>query len=84
MAKPEKSFRVGPISASVFVNEPKGKAKRVFRSVSLQRRYKDGEQWKTSNSFTLGDLPTAIAVLHMAMNHMVVQDAESTTASFDK
>jgi hypothetical protein len=41
MAKPEKSFRVGPISASVFVNEPNGKAKRPFSTVRLELRYND-------------------------------------------
>ena len=77
MPKPEKSFRVGAISASVFVNEAKGKAKEPFRSVTLERRYKDGNQWKTSNSFTLNDLPTAIAVLQLAMIHLIVRDSDS-------
>ena len=84
MPKPEKSFRVGPISASVFVNEPKGKAKRPFRTVVLDRRYKDGDQWKTSNSFTLSDLPVAVAVMQMAMNYLIVQQAESNSAESDK
>ena len=75
MAKPETTFRVGGTSASVFVNKAKGKAS--FRSVTLERRYKDGKQWKSSNSFTLKDVPVAIVVLQMAMYHLVASDAES-------
>ncbi|MCH7728276.1 MAG: hypothetical protein IH991_17625 [Planctomycetes bacterium] len=73
MAKPEQTFRVGAISASVFVNKTKDKAS--FRTVSLERRYKDGKQWKSSNSFSLKDVPVAIAVLQMAMNHLLVNES---------
>ncbi|MBI1902929.1 MAG: hypothetical protein HYS13_17670 [Planctomycetia bacterium] len=77
MPKPEKTFRIGPCSASVFVNTPKAKDKaRSFRSVSLQRRYKSGDTWKSATSFGLSDLPAAIAVLQMAMTHVASKEAE--------
>ena len=75
MAKPEKTFRMGQCSASVFVNQSKD---REFRSVALQRRYKDGEEWKSSSNFAFSDLPHAIAVLQMAMNHIAPIEGEST------
>ena len=69
--KPERVFRIGAISASVFVNEVDGEGgKRTVRNVNLQRRYKDGEEWKSSSSFSLPDLPTAIAVLNLAFEHL--------------
>jgi hypothetical protein len=63
---------VGVASASVFVNTDS--EKRSFRTVSLQRRYKDGDSWKTSTSFTLAQLPAAVAVLQLAMHHIAAQD----------
>lgn len=79
--KPEKTFRIGLISASVFVNTPDAKAgrkPREYRSVSLQRRYKEEAEWKSSTSFGLSDLPNAIAVLQMAMQHIAQHEADVT------
>jgi hypothetical protein len=76
MNKPEKTFRIGYCSASVFLNETSDE--RQFRSVSLQRRYKDGDDWKSSSSFSLADLPHAMAVLQMAMNYLAPLEADTT------
>jgi hypothetical protein len=74
--KPERLFRIGAISASVFVNEVDGEGgKRTVRNVNLQRRYKDGDEWKSSSSFSLSDLPAAIAVLNLAFEHLASQEA---------
>ena len=79
--KPEKVFRIGSVSASVFVNEVKSDGgKREIRNVNLQRRYRDGDEWKSSTSFGLGDIPQAIAVMEMAMKHVADQEAELTAS----
>jgi hypothetical protein len=44
----------------------------------LQRRYKEGEQWKSSSSFSLADLPNAIAVLQLAMAYLAPIEADTT------
>ena len=75
MAQPERSFRIGSCSASVFVNETADR--RTFRSVSLERRYRDGEEWKSSTSFALSELPAAIAVLQLAMQHVAHKETET-------
>ncbi|MCH8149562.1 MAG: hypothetical protein IH987_16515 [Planctomycetes bacterium] len=75
MAQPEKTFRIGACSASVFVNTSKSDDKRSFRVVSLQRRYKDGDEWKTSTRFTQSDLPAAIQVMQSAMEYLIAQEA---------
>ena len=82
MAQPEKTYRMGLVSASIFVNEyevgdGKRKTKRSRRSVVLQRSYKDGDEWKQTNSFGLGDLPAAIRVLELAQSHVESQEVES-------
>ena len=80
MNAPEKVFRIGSVSASVFVNEIDGEnGKRQMRNVNLQRRYKDGDQWKSSTSFRLADLPNAIRVLQVALQHVETAEAEVKT-----
>ena len=71
--RPEVTFRIGSISASVFVNKTDAGER---RNVTLQRSYRDGDEWKSTTSFGLGDLPTAIAVLQRAFDH--VADKEIT------
>ena len=63
--KPERVIRFGAISASVFTNDVETDGgKKTIRNVKLQRRYRNGNgEWKTSSSFTLTDLPTAVAVV---------------------
>ena len=76
---PETTFRLGNISASVFVNEADGGdgGKRTFRSVNVQRSYRDGDDTKYTSSFGLGDLPTAIRVLQLAQAHVEGKEAQS-------
>ena len=50
--------------------------KRKIRNVNLQRRYRDGDAWKSSSSLGLGDLPQAIEVLRRAMDYVAGQEAE--------
>lgn len=82
MAQPEKTFRMGLVSASIFVNEIEGndgkrKTRRSRRNVVLQRSYKDGDDWKQTNSFGLGDMPAAIRVLELAQTYVESQEVES-------
>ena len=77
MNKPEKVFRIGYVSASIFVNEIETEGgKRTVRNVNLQRRYKDGNEWKSASSFGLGDLASAIRVLQLAQGHVENVEAE--------
>jgi len=78
--KPEKVFRIGWISASVFVNEVESDGgKRKVRNVTLQRRYRDNDGgWQTANSFGLQDLPGASRVLDMALDYVASKEADAT------
>ena len=58
---PEKVFRLGNVSASVFANEIEGDGEpRTVRSVNVQRSYQDGDKTKYVSSFGVADLPRAI------------------------
>ena len=75
--KPEATFKIGPCSASVFVNEVENDGtKRRFRSVNVQRSYKDGDVRKYKPSFGLDNLPQAIRVLQLAQQYVEQKEAE--------
>ena len=79
MSKPVKVFRIGYVSGSIFLNEIDTEGgRRTIRNVNLQRRYKDGDEWKSSTSFGLADLPDAIRVLQLAQQF--VEEAEADVA----
>lgn len=74
--KPEKTFRIGFVSASVFVNDAETEnGTRHFRSVNVQRSYRDGDETRFVTSFGLAELPQAIRVLQLAQEH--VEQAEA-------
>lgn len=68
--RPVKTIRIGSVSASIFCNETAGPngQKREFRNVQLQRSYRENDDWKTSSSFALADMPAAIRCLELALN----------------
>ncbi|QDU42854.1 hypothetical protein Mal52_13230 [Symmachiella dynata] len=75
---PEKTFRLGLVSASVFVNDVEtDDGNREFRNVNLQRRYKDNGDWRSTSSFGLQDLPLAIRVLQLAQQHIEAAEVET-------
>ena len=68
---PEKVIRIGSVSASIFANQVKTESgPREMRNVNLQRRYKDGDEWKSATTFGLSDLPNDIHVLQLALQHI--------------
>ena len=78
--KPEKTFRIGSVSASIFVNEIDGdNGTRQIRNVNLQRRYRDGDEWKSTSSFGLNDLSAAVRVLQLAQTHVETIEADTTS-----
>ncbi|MCA8999024.1 MAG: hypothetical protein KDA80_18635 [Planctomycetaceae bacterium] len=75
--KPEKVYRIGYVSASVFVHDVEtDSGKRSMRSVSVQKRYREGDNWKYASSFSLAELPQALRVLELAQQYIEVREAE--------
>ena len=51
--KPVAEVRIGRVKAAIWPNETEG---RTRHTVTFSRLYKDGEQWKTTQSFGRNDL----------------------------
>ena len=61
--KPVHDIRLGAIKAAIWANQtPKG----TRYSVTFTRLYKDGDQWKRSESFGRDDLPLIEKVANQA------------------
>lgn len=78
MAQPEKKFRAGGITVSVFANEIQTKdGKASVKSVSLQRAYKDRDgNFQNSSSLRVNDLPRAIVLLDKAYAYLVMGEEQ--------
>ena len=66
MSKPVKKFRVGNVTVAVWKNEE-------FHSVTLQKSYKDGEEWKNTDSLSGGDILNAMKALERAEGYIATQ-----------
>ena len=62
--QPAKKFRIGAVEATIWANQ--GQSENFFFSVEPSRLYKDGDEWKRSNSFTHNDLLNVVKVLERA------------------
>jgi len=72
MAKPETSFKVGAVRASVFRNLVANNGKMVpLPKVVIEVRYKDKTgQWNGTNSLSVNDIPKAILALQKAFDYL--------------
>ena len=61
--KPVHEVRMGRIKAAIWGNTAQAGAR---HNVTLQRIYKEGQSWKTSESFSRDDLPLVIKVADLA------------------
>ena len=73
---PEKKFRAGPISATVWKNHGiKDGQATEYNTVSFERAYKDKDgNWKTTNSLRINDLPKAAVVLTKAYEELILRE----------
>ncbi len=75
---PEKRFKVGACTASVFANKVQTENGEVaLKSVSLQRAYKDKNgEFQHTNSFKRDDIPKAVLALIKAYDYLNSEGAE--------
>lgn len=66
MSKPVKKFRVGNVNVAVWKNDD-------FHSVTIQKSYKDGEEWKNTDSLSSGDILNAMKALERAEAYIATQ-----------
>lgn len=84
---PEKKFSTGAINATIWKNTGTSKNGQEveFNTISLQRRYKDkNDQWQSTNSLRVNDLPKAALVLNKAYEYLVLRDTSSTPSSVEE
>ena len=62
--RPAESFRAGGVKATIWENSTKDG--NSYYSVTLTRSYKDGDDWKETNSYYRDDLPKVELVMRKA------------------
>ncbi len=62
--KPATTIRAGGVKATVWENHTNDG--NIYYSISLSRSYKDGEEWKETNSYFRDDLPKVELVTRKA------------------
>jgi hypothetical protein len=72
--KPVKKVSAHGVTVSVWENEGKNDSK--YHTVSIQRSYKDGDEWKNTETLRMNDVPAAVAALQKAYEQMVVKEIE--------
>ena len=78
MNKPEKKFNCGPISASIWANTKVVTGETVkFYSVAINKAYKEGHEWKYTDSFNIEDLPKVTLVANEAYKYIRLYSPES-------
>lgn len=70
--KPAKSVKIGGIEVAVWENSSRDGKK--FFTTTLERNYKDGEEWKKTNSLRDNDLPKAILALQEAYHFVAIKE----------
>jgi hypothetical protein len=73
--KPIQTFRLRGVKVSVFANKTD---QGVFHKVALQRVYREGEEWKTTQSLGRDDLPVAILLLQQAWEFILETESGFT------
>ena len=72
---PEKKFRAGGISVSIWQNSGIAKTGgvNVYRTVSMERSYRDKNgSWQRTNSLRANDLPRVVLLLNKAYEYLVL------------
>ena len=73
MSKPEITFKMGAVRASIFRNTIERNGQKILLpKVVLEVRYKDKNgEWKGTNSLSLNELPKAILALQKAYEYLL-------------
>lgn len=76
MTKPERKFKAGAVSATVWKNEKTNNGQSfAFFTITLERSYKDKNgEWQKTNSLRINDLPKAAMVLNKAYEFTVLKE----------
>jgi len=70
--EPVKKIKIGGIEAAVWENTSKEGSK--YYTTTMERNYKDGEDWKKTGSLRANDLPKAILALQKAFEFVSIKE----------
>lgn len=77
MSKPGKRFKCGPVSASIWTKAKTVEGEMIkFHFVSVDKVYKDGDEWKHTNSFATEDLPKVALVANEAYRYLRLRSSD--------
>lgn len=79
MNRPVHQIRIGRIRAAIWANATEHG---VWHNVSFERSYKDGEDWKSSDSFGRDDLLTLAKLADLAHTWIVSQAVVARSAAY--
>jgi len=78
MNNPEKKFSCGPISVSIWAHTKVVAGETVkFYSVTINKAYKESEEWKYTNNFNIEDLPKVALVATEAYKYIRLKSTDS-------
>jgi hypothetical protein len=72
--KPIKKVVVGGIEVAVWENSSKDGNK--YFTTTMERNYKDGEEWKKTSSLRTNDLPKAVLALQKTYEFQALKELE--------
>ncbi len=81
---PEKKYRAGAVSVTVWKNSGTSAAGEAFeyQTVSIERGYKDKTgAWQSTNSLRVNDLPRASIALQKAYEYIVLKEQQLFASS---
>ncbi len=70
--EPVKKIKIGGIEVAVWKNT--SKEGNDFFTTTMERNYKDGEDWKKTNSLRDNDLPKAMLALQKAFEYVSIKE----------
>jgi len=70
-SKPEKTIKVGGIQLAIWNNET---SKGTFQSITIDKSYKDGDNWKRTKSFKPNDLVKLQLGISKVLEHLYIKD----------
>jgi len=80
--KPEKRFKCGPISASIWAQNKVVNGEPIkINSIHIDKAYKDGDQWKHTTSFAAEDLPKVALLADEAYRYLRLRSADDADES---
>lgn len=82
---PEKKFRAGAISATVWLNHghKSNGEESEYKTISIERSYTDKEgKWQSTNSMRVNDLPKAMVVLQKAYEQLILNEQDLFKANY--